>query len=64
MTYLNFSSLSAMFLQRVEPHVDLGLAGGRHLVVVHLDVDADLLQRQHHLGADVLQWLSIGGTGK
>ena len=53
-TYLNFSSLSAMLPERVEPHVDLGLAGGRHLVVVHLDVDADRLQRQHHLGADVL----------
>ena len=26
--------------QRVEAHVDLGLAGGAHLVVLHLDLDA------------------------
>ena len=39
--------------QRVEPHVDLALAGGRDLVVVGLDRDPDLLHGQHHLGADV-----------
>jgi hypothetical protein len=49
--------------QRREAHVDLGLARGRHLVVVRLDLDADLLHRQHHLAAHVC-WLSIGGTGK
>ena len=36
--------------QRVVAHVDLGLAGGADLVVVHLDLDADLLEVQHHLG--------------
>ena len=41
--------------QGVEPHVDLGLAGGAHLVVVDLDVDAGLDQRQHDLRAEVLQ---------
>ena len=40
--------------QRQEAHVDLGLPGGRHLVVVLLDPDADLLHLAHHLGADVL----------
>ena len=29
--------------QRVEPHVDLGLAGGAHLVVLHLDLDPEAL---------------------
>ena len=40
--------------QRVEAHVDLGLAGGAHLVVLHLDRDAHLLQRHQHLRAEVL----------
>ena len=35
----------------------------RHLVVVHLDPDADRLHRQHHVRPDVWN-LSIGGTGK
>ena len=41
--------------QRVELHVDLALAGGRHLVVVAFDDHADLLHHQRHLGAQVLQ---------
>src|SRR4051812_23220772 len=41
--------------QAVEAEVDLALTGGRHLVVVELALDADLLQLQHHLGADVLE---------
>src|SRR5438445_402742 len=41
--------------QRVEAHVDLGLAAGRHLVVVHLDADADRLERQHHVRPDILE---------
>ena len=41
--------------QRVEAHVDLGLAGGAHLVVLHLDLDAQLLERQDHLRAEVLE---------
>ena len=45
--------------QAVEAHVDLGLAGGGHLVVVLLDVDAHLVQLLHHGGADVL--LGVGG---
>ena len=40
--------------QRVEAHVDLGLARGADLVVLHLDRDADLLERQQHLRAEVL----------
>ena len=40
--------------QRAEAHVDLRLAAGRHLVVLRLDRDADLLEGQHHLAADVL----------
>ena len=47
-------SLSAIVAQRVEAHVDLGLARGADLVVLHLDRDADLLERQQHLGAEVL----------
>ena len=39
--------------QRVELHVDLALAGGRDLVVVALDLDADPFHGQRHLGADV-----------
>ncbi len=41
--------------ERREAHVDLGLAGGAHLVVVHLDLDAGLLEREHHARAQVLQ---------
>ncbi|HEU5058331.1 MAG TPA: hypothetical protein VFU21_17485, partial [Kofleriaceae bacterium] len=33
--------------------VDLGLPGGRHLVVVGLHLDADLLHGQDHLGPEV-----------
>ena len=40
--------------ERVEAHVDLGLARGADLVVLHLDLDADLLEREQHLGAQVL----------
>ena len=40
--------------QGIETHVDFALAGRRHFVVVHFHVDADLLERQHHLGPDVL----------
>ena len=40
--------------QRVEAHVDLGLAGGADLVVLDLDLDAEALHREDHLGAQVL----------
>ena len=40
--------------QRVEAHVDLGLAGGADLVVLDLDLDAEPLHREDHLGAQVL----------
>jgi hypothetical protein len=39
--------------QRVEPVVDLLLAGGAHLVVAALDLEADLLQVQADLVAEV-----------
>ena len=45
--------------QRQEAQVDLGLPGGRHLVVVLLHAVADLLHFADHLGADVL--LRVGG---
>ena len=60
-TYLYFSTLSASLQQRVEAHVDLGLAGGADLVVVHLDLDADLLELQDHLGLRRSWNWSIGG---
>ena len=41
--------------QGAELEVDLGLAGGGHLVVLDLDRDAGLDQRQHDLRAHVLQ---------
>ena len=40
--------------QRVVAHVDLGLTGRADLVVMHLDLDADLLEVQDHLAAQVL----------
>ena len=46
--------------QGVVAHVDLGLAAGGHLVVVHLDADADRFQREHHVGADVLELVHRG----
>ena len=47
--------------QRVEAHVDLGLAGRGHLVVMDLDRDAGAFERQHDLAAHILQ--RIGGRG-
>ena len=41
--------------QRVEAHVDLGLAGGAHLVVLHLDAHARLDELEHDFRAKVLQ---------
>ena len=41
--------------QRREAHVDLALPTGRDLVVMGFDGYADLLERQHHAGADILQ---------
>ena len=52
-TYLYSIRLSAMAQQRVELDVDLGLAGGADLVVLHLDRDAALDQLADHLRAQV-----------
>ncbi len=41
--------------ERVEAHVDLGLTGGADLVVMHLDRDARIYEREHDLAAQVLQ---------
>ena len=46
--------------QRREAHVDLGLARGADLVVVDLDRDAELAERQHHLGPKVLVMVHRG----
>ena len=48
--------------QRVELHAELVL-GGRHLMVMLLDLDAHLGHGGKHLGAHVLH-RSCGGTGK
>ena len=53
--YLYIITLVGHLDQRVEAHVDLGLAGGGDLVVVHLDGMPHSHHRQHHLGADILQ---------
>ncbi len=41
--------------QRARADADLGLSGGRHLVVVHFDLQSHLLARQAHRRADVLE---------
>ena len=41
--------------QRVEAHVDLGLAPGGDLVVLHLDLDPEPLHHEDHLRAQVLE---------
>ncbi len=41
--------------QRVEAHVDLGLARGADLVVLDLDLDAQPLEHEDHLRAQVLE---------
>ena len=46
--------------QRREAGADLALPGGGDLVVVHLDLDAHLLEREAHRGADVLQRVDRG----
>ena len=51
--------LVAHLQQRLEAHVDFGLAGGGHFVVLAFHVDAELFQGQHHLAAQVLKL--VGG---
>ena len=53
-TYLNVMSWSAMARQGVELRADLALAAGGDLVVVQLDLDAQLHERGGHLRAQVL----------
>ena len=60
--YLNHISLSAMLQQRVEAHVDLGLAGGGDLVVLALDLDADASMTAH-ISVRMSCWLSVGAPG-
>ena len=65
MMYLNIHDLVGALDQVAEPDVDLGLARGRHFMVLTLDVDADLLHLRHHLGADVLlacRWAEPGSS--
>ena len=52
-----------MTQQRVEAHVDLGLAGGGHLVVLDLDLDAETLHGEDHLGTQVLEVVRRAGPG-
>jgi hypothetical protein len=40
--------------ERLEAQVDLALASRRDLVVVELTRDADPLQREHHLGSQIV----------
>ena len=49
--------------QRVKPKINFGLAAGRHLMVLALDLDAQFLHHQAHLGADVLLGV-VGGDRK
>ncbi len=46
--------LVAHLEQRAELHVDLGLPGGAHLVMMSLDLDAHLLHLVDHLAAEVV----------
>src|SRR5262249_38213200 len=43
------------FGERLEAHVDFGLAGGGNFVVLLLDADTDPLHLEDHLGADILE---------
>ena len=52
--YLYHMNWSAILTQRLELHVDLALAGRRHLVVMRLDDDADLPHLVDHLAAQVV----------
>ncbi len=47
-----------------ELHVDFALPGRGDFVMLGLDLDAALLQREHHLGADVLQRVGRRDVGK
>ena len=62
--YLYQSTLSAIFV-RVSKRMSISVwpAGG-DLVVVDLDLDAHALEVQHHLRAEVLVMVGMGGTGK
>jgi len=63
MMYLNSIRLSAALEQRAELVVDLGLAGGAHLVVATLDLHAGRLELDGHLVAQV-GVVVVGETGK
>src|SRR5690606_10613549 len=52
---LHGQQLVGLAHERVELGADLALAGGGHLVVVDLDLDAGLFQGLAHLGAQVVQ---------
>src|ERR1039458_3453604 len=49
--------------QGVEAKINLGLAAGGHFMVLALDLDAQFLHDQAHLGADVLLGV-VGGDGE
>ena len=49
--------------QRLEAHVDLGLAGGRDFVMLFLDADADVLHFST-ISVRMSCRVSTGGTGK
>src|SRR5207244_4209519 len=50
--------------ERVELHVDFGLARGPDFVVLHLDVDSGIDQVERQFGADVVQavWRGVGAV--
>ena len=63
-TYLNRMRLSAIYDQGGEPHVDFGLPGGGHFVMLRLHLRCRNRSARHHdhLGADVL--LGVGGRNR
>ena len=64
MMYLKYMTWSAHLTSGAEPDVDLGLARGRHFMVLALDVDADLLHLHATISVRMSSWESMGGTGK
>ena len=48
------------FQQGLKPHIDLGLTGCGHLMVMGLNIDAETLQGQNHFGSEILEFIHGG----
>ena len=63
-TYFRICTSSAFCTSVVELDADLALAGGRDLVMMHLDADRPMSSSARHIDERMSCVESTGGTGK